>query len=433
LKVTNDADAWPSGAGEIKFSFGAGDVETKEPLGETFHFQRDISDEDPPIGFKEKNEIIGVPSRLWVQANAFESDSSIFYGGIQTVGMQPHFNAEGTVGSDYGWGVFAGVTRVFDTSSPGVTNFEMSADHFGLAFTVSGRIGVFVDNGRLLTMRGARLQPKQSFAGFQKNGSFTVLTVGKTTKSHRLVGLGADGAIYHKALIAEVSSGRGEDWKRVSRPGEGPVTAIVSGPDRLSLLALGQDGAVLHQSSIDDRPDGEWRSLGGRFTDPVVAAVENDGTVELFGVDQAGVLFHRAFSEQEGKHDIWKRIGDGVNGRLLALPILGIGLAIFVLHRDSRVLHALRRDGRWQEGNVNWQQLGKAPGAWLTARVDEGYGLTIAVTAEDLTLRVLRWPNYPDGTPPECWEELGSIQRLLQERLTTAARAGEGKALPAHA
>ena len=39
--------------------------------------------------------------------------------------------------------------------------------------------------------------------------------------------------------------------------------------------------------------------------------------------------------------------------------------------------------------------------------------LVIGAMSEDHRVSMLRWPDYPDGSPETRWKELGSVQELL--------------------
>jgi hypothetical protein len=103
LVMLSDADIWSAGAGEINFAFGAGDVDAKEAMGDVILHSGNISDQDPPIEFNNVIEIPAAPSRLWLQANATEDDSTIldaWLGDQEFVGIAPSFTAEGTTRSE---------------------------------------------------------------------------------------------------------------------------------------------------------------------------------------------------------------------------------------------------------------------------------------------------------------------------------------------
>ena len=90
-KIHVRLDGDPNSPGEFRFSFGGGDADTGEPLGNVEFFgEASITDGHT----EDVNKIVTIPTAprlLWAQVVANEDDSSIFTGGLATSGMKPSF------------------------------------------------------------------------------------------------------------------------------------------------------------------------------------------------------------------------------------------------------------------------------------------------------------------------------------------------------
>jgi hypothetical protein len=86
---------------------------------------------------------------------------------------------------------------------------------------------------------------------------------------------------------------------------------------------------------------------------------------------------------------------------------------VFALGPDGTVLHKRRGPKRWQPAGTKWLSLGRTSGVQLLAdRLDEdGVGLT--VIADDGSLQLLLWRDFPTGEPGP-WKTHGSLESWLE-------------------
>ena len=146
INVLRDGDPGIKGAGDFRFAFGAGDAAGRTNLGEPWpSYSADISDDDPPVAINEKIDIDLAPRSLWVQVIGTDDDTSLF-SGTDWLPSYPSF--DGIVGSSWASSSSADqadVTAVFDLSDTvygTAIPMELRTGNYGVAFTVSGVIGV---------------------------------------------------------------------------------------------------------------------------------------------------------------------------------------------------------------------------------------------------------------------------------------------------
>jgi hypothetical protein len=240
------------------------------------------------------------------------------------------------------------------------------------------------------------------------------------------VALGADGALHHRTVARELSARHDDgDWTRIELPGPGKTSVVASGPDMLDVIFLGQDGRVSHRSYNPRKPgNAKWRPLGGAFREIVAAPNSSnnrkaEGAV-AFGVADDGSVHVR---EVNGRGQDWQRLGNRTLRAIIPVSLPRLGVALFAAGDDARLHAFVKRDGRWSARSASVPIPGRVPTQLLTAAFIEqksgksrerGHaGLVIGAMSEDHLVRILRWPDFPGGSPKERWEELGPLQELL--------------------
>jgi hypothetical protein len=434
ITVRNDGD--PNSPGEFRFSFGAGDADTGEPLGNVeFYGEASITDGHT----EDVNKIVTIPTAprlLWAQVVANEDDSSIFtFSGIATSGMKPSFTPPESSATEYEDYVHAYVTKHFDIGETlnGTleTPFEMSTGNFVIAYDVKGRRKVEASRGRWLSPGPLWIGVLGSMRVLSTDGSGSSVGPGQSAMvtgleglTHRVV-LSPDGAVYHQVLSDYRQASRNSSWTNLGGRFLGPLTAVAAGPDRVGLFGLSPEGAVLYKTySPGDHPDDDWRTLGGEFAGPVVAAVGAEEGIELFATSEDGAVFHRALADPQGEQHRgeWDYIGEGIVGSLTALSSSRSGLSLFALGHGGEVLHK-RRPPQEEWRRAEWESLGVDSDGTLSAQWVADQSLLLVVTAEDETVRFLAWPHYPEEPPREGWQIAGTVNSLLQGQIP------EGEAL----
>jgi hypothetical protein len=283
-----------------------------------------------------------------------------------------------------------------------------------VAFTVYGRLQVDARSGTTSAIRKikrARRAKPSTQAVVTAPGVFGVVEAGDGHA--RVVGLGTDGAIYHKALGAGDSSPRDQGWSRLAGEVTGPVTVLAAFENRIDLLALGADGSLAAQTVSQRQSNRRWRPLGGKFVEPVVAVAGDGGRTELLGLGEEGVVFHRSLvpNDRDTKPDDWTRIGEGVAGSLQAFSSGSGGLAVFALGRDGTVLHKRRGPKRWQPAGTEWQLLGRTPGVRLLAQPVDSGGIGLATLADDFRAASA---GADDVAVISSWEGIARSAALVQ-------------------
>jgi hypothetical protein len=170
---------------------------------------------------------------------------------------------------------------------------------------------------------------------------------------------------------------------------------------------------------------GKWRKLGGKFREihPAIGtgkARGGEANVTLFGVADDGSV-HARDARSEGQN--WDRLGDQPVRAVAPVSATGAAASLLAVSDEGSLLHYARRNGRWRADDLNVRVSGESRTKLLTAVViDQLDGkdskktrreLVIGAMSEDHRVRMLRWPDYPDGSPETRWKELGSVQELL--------------------
>lgn len=448
VNVHDDGDPWPSGSGEFRFAFGAGDAETTLPMGEPWpeYGPDDISDDDPPVSLNQQITVPHGPRQLWVQVVGAENDATMWPWdwGIG-LGRRPTFRGPGSSYAANAAAESASVTSVFDIGSePGswTMSFDMATGDFPVDFVVSCRLAVDIALGAVITPKMYKpISPLRFATVLEDAGTVAYIAARGGSGQAQALALGADGALFHRGIALEGRRRDGSDWSRIDLPGDGTVSVAASQPDKLELVFRDSDGSVSHRSYHARRPrSGQWRKLGGNFR-YVVPAVERskgkDAALLIFGVADDGSV-HVRDSQRGGS---WDRLGDQAVGAIAPASIDGVGASLFAAGADGNLLHFSRQRGRWKSEAVA-PLPAKVPTLLVTAALfDRGDGkgrgsgdLVIGALGEDHTVRVLRWPNYPVGAAESRWEELGPIQQLMLAGTKSAgSKPGRAAKRPAQA
>jgi hypothetical protein len=426
ILVHDDGDPGLLGDGDFFFSFGAGDADTGEDLGnfENFGYVSIGSGKS-----KDVNRVVNIPrapANLWAQVVAEEDDSlfSSFGSSSRGTSFAPPGNTCQHFESDYGEAVVGTVTQHFDfsalTDDAESRPFKMTNDSCPIHFTLEGQIRIEAHSGGVLQPFIKRLAPRSPMphvAAVLRAGEQA--TVGTRPGLAHAIRLAPGGALFAMTCLRRPAE-HSEQWTRIGDEVAGPVTVVASSENQIRLFALDQDGAVSHKTfSRDIPPNDAWEPLGGEFVGSIAAAVGPEGRIEIFGLSRDGVVSHRTLST-EGTGPAasdWQRIGDGVSGSLTAFTTPR-GVSVIALDRDGEVLHKLMRGNEWRPAGREWQSLGRAPGGPLFAELVEDDVVVLAVLAEDETVHLRPWRNYPDAPPRDDWRSVGTINSLLDARLS---------------
>ena len=305
INVRKDGD--PAGAGEFDFLFYAGDAGGGARLGYEHWGEGDISDDDPPVDVNRVVAIEQAPRGVYAIVLGVDEDYDVIpYPGEGLPDYYPFVQFEGegswwksTYDYDSAW-----VTKVFpidDVFGAGLRTFEMSTGDFGVAFTVFGRLMVESRAGTRSATRKVRRATRPGFATHAivtAPGSFGAVAAGDGQGRGQAVGLGADGAIYSKAVRTDERGSRNEGWTQVADGVGGPVTVLASARDRIDLFALDAGGKLMATTFARGRPSKRWRDLGGQFVEPV-AGYGRGGRDRAAGLGEGGVVWHRSVAPGE--------------------------------------------------------------------------------------------------------------------------------------
>src|SRR4051794_32088826 len=95
----------------------------------------------------------------------------------------------------------------------------------------------------------------------------------------------APGGAAYVTTISRKPAAPGDRWTRIGGEVVGPLTVVAPRADRVSLFAVGADGAVAHKTWSRDVPATDrWEALGGAFVGPIAAAVAADDRIDIFGL-----------------------------------------------------------------------------------------------------------------------------------------------------
>jgi hypothetical protein len=434
ITVTRDGD--PGGRGELTFTFGAGDADTKEELG--LPWPPDVEDDlgDGEVAYV--NRVIRIPHaprRLWVGVVG-EDDDSYYLGPHCTLGRRPSPYGPWTGHAEQEACEQSWVWREFDTFDngelkTGQRNIDFSpalqTGFFGVAFVVEGRLRINALAGATLKMRMPGWMP--GAVGFALDPG-RLVTVAAAAGRADMVSLGPDGAVYHKTQSADEFPTSRTQWTCLGGQFTGPLTAVASGPDSVSLFVLGHGGEVFYKSHRDgDQPDAEWEKLGGKFAGPVGAVAGPKGQIELFAVATDGTVFYRTVKKDGRASGNWENLGGKVSGLLAPVYTPRTGLSLFALGLDGMILHKSRSGKEWRPGAAKWDSLGGEFRGWITATYSNDGTMLLVVFAEDRTVHVQRWEHYPEEPPSKRWEKMGTIDSILEGLLS----GPEPRSVPAEA
>jgi hypothetical protein len=420
ILLINDSDDLSDA--EMTFRFFAGNTETMPILAAPGLVHKEEGWGDGETGsIGQMIMIENASPRIWVEVQGEEDDSGLPVGGIG-FGTQPGTGATTgfwrTVAYDMAW-----IRSEFDTLNNGAiisglqeTPFTMKTGEFPLMFEVFGRL-------RLNSQRGIgfRSDPAVPYVpGMIVTEPVVVALSGKKTK---IGALGPDGSVYYKEVGGDEAGADGDQWVRLSGRFAGLLAAVAADESQFHLFALNADGAVHRAAVADgtagDEAEADWQPLGGPPMTGALAAVAGPhGRLEVFGLDCEGNMLHRSLSpggrgEPNGE---WERLGAIRSDCVASLaPVFAprIGLALFALSCDGRVLHKRRPRTDWLPGGDEWEELGGETGGVLTARLQEDGSLLVVVIGVDRSVRALTWRDYPEGLP-NAWEEFGPLDGLLE-------------------
>ncbi|KAH7318394.1 hypothetical protein B0I35DRAFT_241682 [Stachybotrys elegans] len=111
-------------------------------------------------------------------------------------------------------------------------------------------------------------------------------------------GLDGDGDMYHGWWVNETPMEL-DGPRRIGSEFESVPSVLVTGGERLDVVAVGTDGRLKHNAMIDGAW-GDWESLGGFFySAPLVLRLDDD-IVAVFGIGPEGEIIHGTWEIDDG-------------------------------------------------------------------------------------------------------------------------------------
>lgn len=420
IYVRRDGD--PNSPGEFTFTFGVGDVATRQQLGPTKAWgegsiadggQRDIS---------KTITVHHAPRWMWAQVNAFEDDSDPIQDallGHEPLMEAPVYAPPGSNGHEYSIGAFANVTEHFDTdqtASGRLRPFTLSTGEFAIAYEVSGSMRVIRQNGTN-HFRGMALGRVKTPPGFRERArSHSVTLAGGQMRAVRLaqglatVNLSPEGRVIVRTVDPRTGAGSVVDLGGCF---DESVTLVASPRDTLHVFGLAPSGEVIARTlTPGSTTEGDWIQLGGTFTGRVTC-VAREGLVHLLVRDGEGQVWHRTYPAC-GDDEHWTRIGGGAAGAIAATGTPAGDLAVLALDREGRILHKrLTAEGEWTPPLDDWD---------VVCRVDERSAaegtpavhwatdkdLIVSVFVGDELAGAVMWCDYPEQKDKSEWVPVAS-------------------------
>jgi hypothetical protein len=368
------------------------------------------------------------PVGLWVQVEAREIDDIVI---LPFGNGWVDFAPEGSTWSEHGGSEYATVTKWFDLgdAKPGPQGipFKLETGPRHIDFSLSGRLLVEVTPGSVVDLgvtRSAKPTVRAKTVAMLDRGARAALAGRRT----HVVQLTQPGYLY-LANPPDQARAKGRDrnvrWTRLDSDLHESLMVVAAG-DILHLLAVGKAGEVLHRALSPDATEathgqGRWTSLGGSFVWPVAVAA-TPTTVDLFALSADGGVFYKALTSNAG--DGWKKIGEGMVGSLSAFTTLHSEIGIVAVDSNGSIQHLPWTPESDAAGFSKWRSLGPAPRGALSAEVFDDV-VVFAALAEDETVNVAPWRNYPEPPAKLEWQALGTMNSLISARysLLPAPRA----------
>jgi hypothetical protein len=316
----------------------------------------------------------------------------------------------------------------------------MATGDFPLDYVMSGHIFVRAAPGAVISTLSGKSRPIRRGSFLTEPGDVVSLSVDGRSGSGHLVALGADGAAHYLPMEPDLRA-KQETWTRFELPCAGTVSVSASPDGSLDLLCLDPEGGVRHSRPDLKKGKAAWRRLGGRLREVRPLAVSGkaaEGALSLAGIGRDDSL--QVADAKDGRAS-WETLAEGPVRATSIVSIPKMPDAILAVGDDGAITHVERRRGSWRTQRHPARWPGEAPpqalSTAMTEEVDAKSGSTagsliIAAMSEDMSVRVLRWPDYPSGAPGQRWENVGSVQDLLAEtspgRKTDRPRAKAQKA-----
>lgn len=423
LQVRADGDS--GNKGDFRFGFEAGDS------SEGLYYGVGVYKEDIPATDPKDNvwralnlsRTIGyVKHEVNVIVQGLDDDQNIFESGFGYPGLRGEvdYYSPGPpfVGSSYNASASAEWTTVGESinirnleppGSTAVIPFRLNTGDFKVAFTVEGEIRALMRVGQGYIERTKKMATgvPSKMGVARQVGAFARAT-GKQRGIGANIAIAADGAVWTKHFDSNATPERRVNWEWAASPPGGPVTLLLDREERPVLLALDEQGeAMLWQGHSQA---GAWIRLGQRFIGAISAVEGREGRLDLFGVDQEGVVRCRALDPHLPGPGEWRQIGGGISGDLVAVPHEA-ETALFAIDREGQITHARYRGG---DGESSWQRIGGPLAEWFSVRplTEELGGLLISALTAERVLHVLHWRDFPASQPNRLWQEKGPIDTI---------------------
>jgi hypothetical protein len=410
LHVWRAGDA--NSAGELHFSYAAGDAETRG-YGTTFRTGWNDIDSGRALGLYKDVTISAVSRYVWIDVHGIEDDS--FFGPPFTASGDTPYSEPGVSGDhspsvssprvsvcdhvdlhpDLG-PISAGVGGVAVPEA--VVPFQLRTGPMAIGYDVHGSIRVQVTRGAWTSGFGrliySRKLPDLS-KSIKKSG---VLSTGKALVSFDL---GPDGMAY----IRSEPDGRRPREALLGGPFRDGIIATVVG-DRIQVLGI-CEGDGLVGALFDPCGDLEvsWQGLGLPRVQSVAAAPAPGGVDVLAVTAGREIAYRRLCADHERTE--WESLGDGVGS--IAVRNTDHGLTVITAAAGNYRHRRRTVEGSWDK----WIDLGQIPSS--TFAIDwKSRSATFEITAvdDDEVIRVLCWPEYPVSDSRPDWVVIGELADL---------------------
>lgn len=438
IRVYADGDTGlADGAGDFLWTFGAGDADTEEPMGEPWpRLEQDISADDPPVAINERITVTKAPRRLWIQVVGTDDDSAPWpWGHLNTLGTRPGFSREGSgfataPGGDQAW-----VTGVFDLRKITARlsdQFILETDLLKpVAFRVSGTITVETSPGSApVFLRPGRVQPSTHVL-LTKGESKGLAPGNAGSKDNNAragwftLGRDMDGTIYLQDPTIVATFGRAAAWVQLAPEIEGEVIGVASGKEQIHLFAIDPQGKPFYFPITEQRSSiqsTQWTPLGespGKGLTGTPASIALGDKIVVLARDSAGSLFERILAINSKPEGSWRPIGENLREGIQVLPLDESRYAVFALNTQGNVTYMVCQGSK--EGLHDWQTIAGQQGTRLGVAA-QGSSVTVALIddrEDGEHLSLLTWRNFPTGRAGS-WRNKGLLQNWFMQTIEPA-------------
>lgn len=171
------------------------------------------------------------------------------------------------------------------------------------------------------------------------------------------------------------------------------------------------DGGVLY-AKVEPQGPVSWRELNAKLVGRPVATHSGDGSLHVFGLDEAGTLCHCAITDSNRTIQ-WDRWEQGLSNPLSCATARG-GEELHVLaQREGRIMHARLTLGRGPASQPDFAAM-DAPfqGPAVIGTTSDG-GLGALGWDSQGSFWVKRWEGTKWDPAGKRWQKIGDVDDLL--------------------